>query len=457
MLTGIKTGKRKRKTESNDEATITTIAGSKNSSNPTTSTATDNQTAADELRKLLQSGSQTEPSSVLSSIPNNMASYDAIERFASRQNQNTNASKNSAHEDSTNDNNIVVITNGTKPVLLKEDLKYGARKGKLKLKDYSYLHAEEDKSILDMMREEKSDMRSMDEIAARNIARLGSKYKGAEYKNVVGSSAGVDEEDYTGDGGIDMKMYTTNDSRLTASAKHSRDISRQISKVRKENTIARRCFWWMESNSFEKHRLIALGNYVSLVMVPSHLALVPDHCWLVPIQHSESFVACENEVWDEVARFKASLQNMFEKEGKNVFYMETVLQSKGFWQTRMDVVPIPKDTEQDPEMAFKFAMEEQAEEWGTHTKVLSTREKGVRYTVPKGFPYFNVEWNGGGYAQIIESEKFPKDFGLDIIAGLLELDPMKFNRKPKATDQDRGSIMNFVNRWNSFDWTLSLD
>ena len=419
MLTGIKTGKRKRKTESNDGATITTIAGSKNTSNATTSTATDNQTAAEELRKLLQSGSQPPLSSDLSYALKNVASKDVIERFASRQNQNTNASNNTAsHEDSTNDNNIVVITNDTKPVIQKEDFKYGARKGKLKQKDYSYLHAEQDKSILDMMREEKSDMRSMDEITARNIARLGSKYKGTEYKNVVGSSTGVDEEDYTGDGGIDMKMYTTNDSRLTASAKHSRDISRQISNVRKENTIARRCFWWMESNSFEKHRLIALGNYVSLVMVPSHLALVPDHCWLVPIQHSDSFVACESEVWDEVVRFKSSLQNMFEKEGKNVFYMETVLQSKGFWQTRMDVVPIPKDTEQDPEMAFKFAMEEQAEEWGTHTKVLSTREKGVRYTVPKGFPYFNVEWNGGGYAQIIESEKFPKDFGLDIIAGM---------------------------------------
>jgi hypothetical protein len=443
MLTGIKTGKRKRKTEhdkdiqelnTGSESLDPHLNTNHNTSNRnkiditttsnSTTTTTDNKKAAEELRILLQSGSQP-LSSVVSSRKD-----DVIERFTSRHNPTSRTTEKldqtthlSTHDDSQNDNStIVIITNDTtKPIVQKEDFKHGARKGKLKQKDYSYLHAQQDTSILDMMREEASDKRSMDEIAARNIARLGSRYKGAEYKTVVGSSAGADEVDYAGDGGIDMKMYTTNDSRLTASAVHSRDISRQIARARKENTMTSKCFWWMESSSFEKHRLIALGNFVSLVMVPSHLALVPDHCWLVPIQHSDSFVECESEVWDEVLRFKASLKNMFEKEGKNVFYLETVLQSKGFWQTRIDVVPIPKDTEQDPEMAFKFAMEEQAEEWGTHTKVLSTREKGVRYTIPKGFPYFNVEWNGYGYAQIIESEKFPKDFGLDIIAGMYEM------------------------------------
>ena len=59
----------------------------------------------------------------------------------------------------------------------------------------------------------------------------------------------------------------------------------------------------------------------------------------------------------------------------------------------------------------------EAEEWGTHTKVLSTKNKGVRRTIPKDFPYFNVEWDGGGFAQIIESGSFPKDFGVDTIAG----------------------------------------
>lgn len=66
---------------------------------------------------------------------------------------------------------------------------------------------------------------------------------------------------------------------------------------------------------------------------------------------------------------------------------------------------------------FKSALSEQAEEWGTHTKLLSTKGKGLRQTIPKGFSYFNVEWDGGGFAQIIETNDFPKDFGIDTIAG----------------------------------------
>ena len=67
---------------------------------------------------------------------------------------------------------------------------------------------------------------------------------------------------------------------------------------------------------------------------------------------------------------------------------------------------------------FKSALNEQAEEWGTHTKLLSTKGKTLRQTIPKkGFSYFHIEWDGGGFAQIIESNTFPKDFGIDTIAG----------------------------------------
>jgi hypothetical protein len=102
-------------------------------------------------------------------------------------------------------------------------------------------------------------------------------------------------------------------------------------------------------------------------------------------------------------------------------------------------------------------MTEQAEEWGTHNKILSTRGKGLRRTIPKGFSYFNVEWDDGGFAQIIENQSFPKDFAADTIAGMMELDPLRFNRKKKAADYDRAAVLEFLGRWKEFDWTASLD
>jgi hypothetical protein len=41
--------------------------------------------------------------------------------------------------------------------------------------------------------------------------------------------------------------------------------------------------------------------------------------------------------------------------------------------------------------------------------------------------------------------------------GMMELDPVRFGRKRKASDYDRGAAMDFVQKWRSFDWTLALD
>lgn len=41
---------------------------------------------------------------------------------------------------------------------------------------------------------------------------------------------------------------------------------------------------------------------------------------------------------------------MFAKQGMGVLFCETVLPSKGLWQARMDVIPVPKIVQEDAEM-----------------------------------------------------------------------------------------------------------
>ena len=104
----------------------------------------------------------------------------------------------------------------------------------------------------------------MDEIYARNIARIGSRYKGSDFgQKGPGRSSGADEEDYTGDGGVDMTVFTDASERLTGVAKYNREKSRQIARADTENAITKRCWWWMESGSFRKHMLLSLGDHVS--------------------------------------------------------------------------------------------------------------------------------------------------------------------------------------------------
>ena len=459
MLSGIKKGKKKRKLEKNT---------SKPAKKPSAPISSDNQNAAEELRRMLAGSSKIPKASFSSSstIFNDTSigsndSSSVIDRFEQRRGNLAAVFDNQDATIRATEKVVMINSDAAVPTNQKEDFRNGARKGKLKQKG-SYLHAEADKSIDEMVAEERRTKQqggsaSMDEVFARNIARLGSRYKGAEFKSVAGATAGADEDDMAGDGGIDMKMFTSNEERLTEAARYNREMSRQVARAKQEEKITSRCWWWMESSSFQKHRLLSLGDHVSLILVPSHNALVNCQCFLVPVQHAESFSSCEDEVWEEVARFRSSLRKMFAKEGKGVLFCETVLDTKGLWQARMDVIPVPKTVEQDAEMYFKSALTEQAEEWGTHTKILSTRGRGLRHTVPKGFSYFNVEWDGGGFAQIIENRSFPKDFAADTIAGMMELDPLRFNRKKKAADYDKGAILDFLKRWKEFDWTIALD
>jgi hypothetical protein len=110
-------------------------------------------------------------------------------------------------------------------------------------------------------------------------------------------------------------------------------------------------------------------------------------------------------------------------------------------------------------------MVEEADEFGTHNKLMKTSiQKPLPNVIPKKFPYFYINWgdiatsDSTGYAQIIESSSFRHDFGLDTLAGMMELDPIRFQRKVKfPPDMEKDLVAAFNSKWKSFDWTTSLE
>ena len=470
MLSGIRVDKKKgkkRKLQQDDAGG----AAAAPAPAATSSSSEANQAAAEALRARLMGGGSLAGGAAKTSAPTaavaaaSSGNDDVISRLEKR------GKITSSGGDDAKEASAIVLTNeAAAPVqreqYRREDFRHGARKGKISQRDAAAAAsaASRDMTIADMVAEEKRERQiggsTMDETFARNVARIGSRYKGSEFDqgNQPGASMGADEVDYSGiEGGADMSMFQDPSARLTDAARAQRERARQVARHDRQSAITQKCWWWMESSSFEKHRLLALGNHVSLMLCPSNLALTEYSCYLVPIRHAESFRACEDEVWDEVQRFRTSLRQMFAKTGQGVLFCETVLPSKNLWQARMEVVPVPKRVEQDAAMYFKSALTEQAEEWGTHTKLLSTREKGLRRTIPKGFSYFNCEFENGGFAQIIETSAFPRDFALDTIAGMMQLDPVRFKRKQRPKDGDKAMVLSFAKRWKEFDWTLELD
>jgi hypothetical protein len=439
MLSGIKTGKKKKRkiTEEHVEFDTRRKEDKVAKKQPEDS----NVSVAEQIRQQLASGI------VPTSRP---ALQDRLSRIA------VDAS-NKQHDD---DDNVVVLTgaavaaDSSRPDYRPEDFRHGSRKGKLKRDPVDIggtSQTQADMTIQQMLYEERSNTRSMDEVYARNVARVGSRYKGTDFK--ASSATGADEDDHQ----VDMTMFSS--QKLTTVAAQQKERSRQVATHDKEQALTRKFSWWMESSSFPKHTLLALGNHVSMVMTPPHLSLFPgNQVYLVPIKHAESLVNCEDDVWNEIARFQSSLRDMYALEKKGVIFCETVLPSKGLWHTKMEAIPIPKN--HDAPMYFKSALTEQAEEWGTHTKLLSTRDKGLRRSIPKRFPYFYVEWAPGsdGFAQIIETQSFPKDFGVDTVAGVLEMDPIRFRRKQTlSVEQEKQLVLDFLQKWKPFDWTVELD
>jgi len=451
------------------------------------SSAAANRAAAEELRKMLSDGTvdvevdvdaiDDGPTSTASKI--NGGRVEDVLMGLERRGKISSTSMGAADGDAILYMGGKSFSGGAAPVLQREDFRKGSRKGKLKAvkpttttsqPSSSYLHENTNTTISEMIHHEHQSTTTMDETYARSIARLGSRYKGSDtnQRNIAGHSAGADEEDTAGDGGVDMTLYANREERgvFTEAARFEREKSRQMARVGREMAITDRCWWWMESGAFRRHRLLSLGDHVSLVLSPSHLSVVKWQCMLVPVKHNESYATSEDEIWEERIRFQTALRSMFRKEGMGVLFCETVLPSKGLWQARMEVIPIPLSVEQDAAIYFKSALTEQAEEWGTHNKLLPTsKAKGLRQTIPtkRGFHYFHVEWgvgdNGGdgGFVQMIETESFPKDFALDTIAGMMDLDPVRMKRKRKASDEDRSMVLDFVARWKKFDWTLTLD
>lgn len=344
---------------------------------------------------------------------------------------------------------------------------------------------EEDMSVAELAAKERAGQwgneggggMSWDEHMSRDVIRVGKKRKlkagsrnnedsDDEVERMKRHLPGYHESDGTGGVGGSSSSSTRASVRKLEQAQQ-RDRRRTIDQFQKQEKITSLCSWWVQSSSFTKHRLLAFGRHVSLMLAPPGSSLVPgSQFYLVPLKHATSFVDCDDDgVWEEVAMFRTSLENVFARERKGIIVMETVLPNKGFWQTRMDVVPVPFSALQDAPVYFKSAMIEQAEDFGTHNKLLTTTaQKPVRNVVPKRFPYFYVGWGNistspsTGFAQIIESATFRHDFGLDTLAGMLDLDPVRFQRKARfPKDAEDRWIEEFVEKWRPFDWTEKLE
>jgi len=391
MLSGIKTGKRKRPKKAAEGSTAQAPPPAER-----VKTGNNNRSAAEELRQSLLSGTSSTIAATTSSNNSDDIQSKLNSRAQSYKNNElsiNNLQSRGRISDATiskqdADDSIVIKQSGKSSksnIEYEHDtkLRYNSR-GKLSNHAHTELRAKTEKemSIDEMIKQERSKTNSnMDEVYARNMIKMGKGYN--KLDKIMGKvdESGVDEEDMLQETSLLVNMYKSNDDKLSPAEIASRSKSKQIAQHDAISKWTSKSWWWMESSNFNKQYLIALGEKISLVMTPTHKTLQQDNnvklgkwnggqCYLVPLSYSESFVSLDEDSWYEVKRFQSSLQQMFAKDGRGVIFIETVTRtSKGggsgmALQAKMEVIPVPKSVERDAPLYFKSGLAGKFCYWG---------------------------------------------------------------------------------------------
>ena len=186
----------------------------------------------------------------------------------------------------------------------------------------------------------------------------------------------------------------------------------------------------------------------------------------------------------ELQKFKSCLRRMFDARGLSVLFLESAVSFGRQPHAVIDVVPIETGMEQDAQMFFREALMSADEEWNQHKKVIDlTHDRPLRRAVPTKFQYVCCDWGSEsssnsnnssssssssskkvtGVVHVVENESLvSSDFCLDVVAGMLDQDPMRLRRNKKQSgkgnlggpdSQTIAAVTAFKEWWEPHDWT----
>ncbi|KAM6157492.1 CWF19-like protein 2 [Rhynchocyon petersi] len=218
-----------------------------------------------------------------------------------------------------------------------------------------------------------------------------------------------------------------------------------------------RCLYCFDSSQFPKHLIVAIGVKVYLCL-PNSRSLTEGHCLIVPLQHHKAATLLDEDIWEEIQMFRKSLVKMFESKGLDCIFLETNMSMKKQYHMVYECIPLPKEVADMAPIYFKKAIMESDEEWSMNKKLIDLSSKDIRKSVPRGLPYFSVDFGlQGGFAHVIEDQhKFPHYFGKEIIGGMLDIEPRLWRKGIRESFEDqRKKALEFAQWWKPYDFTKS--
>ncbi|NXL86295.1 C19L2 protein, partial [Alectura lathami] len=204
----------------------------------------------------------------------------------------------------------------------------------------------------------------------------------------------------------DREYYTLDDMFVSKAAKRARsgeeEEMQRRKAIREHQQLAahmEKCPYCFDSSELSKHLIIAIGTHnvslKSFIVLHLILSAPPTH------------------FTNSSRMFRTTLVKMFEARDLDCVFIETNMSTKKRYHMVYECIPLPREVGDMAPIYFKKAIMESDEEWSMNKKIIDLSSKDIRKSVPKGLPYFSVDFGlQGGFAHIIEDHhKFPHYFG----------------------------------------------
>lgn len=237
---------------------------------------------------------------------------------------------------------------------------------------------------------------------------------------------------------------------ITDGQQDERNRSRAIREHQDMQRTLDTCDKCFDSERMERQLIVSMGNRVYLSL-PWHEPLQPGHCLIVPQQHVSCATNLDEDVWQEVVDYQKALCRMFRSRQQEVIFFETARYLHK--RPHMVIHCVPNANFELAPFYFKKAIQESEREWSTNKQLVTLKEKTVRRAVPKGLPYFWVQFgvDGGGFAHVIEEQdRFPGTFAQETIGGLLNLEARLW-RRPRREPNAIPKVKQFGDWWKPFE------
>ncbi|XP_013869501.1 CWF19-like protein 2 [Austrofundulus limnaeus] len=263
-------------------------------------------------------------------------------------------------------------------------------------------------------------------------------------------------------GKTDGDNYTLDDMFVSSAAQREgegreeeRMRNRAVAESRTLASSMDRCQHCFSSQGLQKHLIVAIGSKVYLSL-PAGLSMTEGHCLICPLQHHCSGTSLDEDIWSEMKLFRRALVQMFESQELDCVFMETHMNLRRRQHMVLECIPLPRELGDMAPIYFKKAIMECDEEWAMNKKIVDLSSKDIRQSVPRGLPYFAVDFGlQGGFAHVIENEqKFPHYFGKEVVGGMMDLEPRRWRKLIRENfDDQRKKVLHFAQWWKPYDCT----